>query len=422
VTDDPHDTERLRRIEAVTDATLSRLDVPDLLDELLDRVVGLLEVDTAAVMLLDAHARQLVATAARGLQEEVDQGFRVSVGRGFAGRVAAERGPVVIAEVSPANVASPVLLGKGIRSLLGVPLFAGDDVIGVLHIGTLVPRRFTDSDVRLLQLVADRVSLAVQSRSHRGDQAAAAALQRSLLPERLPRVPGLDLAALYVPGHEFGVGGDWYDVFTLPSGWLGVVIGDVSGHGLASAVVMGRVRSALRAYALICDDPAQALSLLDRKIKHFEAGSLTTALYAMVNPGRTAVVVSVAGHLPPVIAEPDRPARVADLPIDPPLGVGRLPHPRRSTTLELAPGTAFVCYTDGLVERRGQIIDDGIERLRACAAAVAAETMCARALTATGAERPEDDAAMLVVRRADAVSAVPEVARSGVDVVRHVVA
>jgi phosphoserine phosphatase RsbU/P len=399
VSDELHDLDRLRRIEAVTDAALSRLDGAHLLDELLDRVVALMHVDTVAIMLLDAHARQLVATAARGLEEEVTQGLRISVGRGFTGRVAHERQPVILDAVTATDVVSPVLLGKGIGSLLGVPLFAGDDVIGVLHVGTVSPRRFTIDDVRLLQVVADRVSATAQLRLRHGDQAAAAALQRSLLPTQLPKVAGLDLAARYVPGHDFGIGGDWYDVFILPSGWLGVVIGDVSGHGLASAVVMGRVRSALRSYALICDDPAQALTLLDRKIMHFEAGSLTTTLYAMVNPGRTAALVSSAGHLPPVIAEPGRPARVADLPVDPPLGIGSLRRPRRSTSLELIQGTTLVCYTDGLVERRGEVIDEGIERLRACTVAVPAEAMCAQALTSVGAERPDDDIAMLVIRR-----------------------
>jgi sigma-B regulation protein RsbU (phosphoserine phosphatase) len=407
VTDELHDIDRLRRIDAVTDAGLSHLDGTDLLEELLDRVVGLLNVDTAAILLLDSHARQLVATAARGLEEEVDQGFRISVGRGFAGRVARQGIPIIVSEVTVDDVVSPVLLGKGIRSLLGVPLFVGGEINGVLHVGTLNPRRFTADDVRLLQVVADRVSSTAQIRSHRSDQAAAAALQRSLLPPRLPRVEGLDLAARYVPGHDFGIGGDWYDVFTLPSGWLGVVIGDVSGHGLASAVVMGRIRSALRSYALICDDPAQALTLLDRKIKHFEAGSLTTALYAMVDPGRASVVVSSAGHLPPVVAEPDRAARLADLPIDPPLGIGRLHRPRRNTTLQLAPGTALICYTDGLVERRGQVIDDGIERLRAGTVTAPAETICARALTEAGVEQPEDDVAMLVIRRTNDTLTVP---------------
>src|SRR4051812_9338001 len=283
------DGERLRRLEAVTDATLSRLDASDLLDELLDRVRDLLDADTAAILLLDVHSRQLVATAAKGLEDEVRQGFRVSVGRGFAGRVAELRRPVMIPEVTPDDVVNPILLEKGIRSLLGVPIFAAGEVVGVLHIGSLAPRTFTADDIQLLELAADRAGVAGRIRSQKLEQATALALQRSLLPTTLPRVPGVELAARYVPGHDLGIGGDWYDVFTLPSGWLGVVIGDVAGHGLASAVVMGRVRSALRAYALVSDDPAEALTLLDRKVKHFEAGNLTTAIYAMVSPDRTTV-------------------------------------------------------------------------------------------------------------------------------------
>jgi len=317
--DNIRDDERLRRLEAITDATLSRLDVSDLLDELLERVRDLIGADTAAILLLDQHSRQLVATAAKGLEEEVRRGVRIPLGQGFAGRVAAGRRPVVLADVTPDDVINPILIEKGIRSLLGVPILAAGDVVGVLHVGMLTPYEFATDDIQLLELAADRAGAAGQIRSQKLEQAAALALQRSLLPSTLPDVPGVDLAARYLPGHDFGIGGDWYDVFTLPSGWLGVVIGDVSGHGLASAVVMGRVRSALRAYALITDDPAEALGLLDRKVRHFEAGSLTTAMYAMVSPDRGTIHVSTAGHMPPVLALPGVGASVVRLPADPPL-------------------------------------------------------------------------------------------------------
>ncbi|BEL07639.1 SpoIIE family protein phosphatase [Actinoplanes sichuanensis] len=394
-----NDDERLRRLEAVTDATLSRLDASDLLDELLDRVRDLLGVDTAAILLLDAHSQQLVATAAKGLEEEVRAGFRVAVGRGFAGRVAATRAAVRLIDVTPADVVNPILVGKGIRSLLGVPILAGRDLVGVLHVGTLSRREFGDDDVKLLELVADRAAVAGRIRSAKLDQSAALALQRSLLPARLPSVPGVELAARYVPGHATGIGGDWYDVFVLPSGWLGVVIGDVSGHGLASAVVMGRIRSALRAYALICDDPAQALTLLDCKVQHFEAGSLTTALYAMISPDRDRAVISTAGHLRPVLAVPDGPAGLADVPVDPPLGVTRPDRPRRSTAVPLAPGALLFCYTDGLVERRGEVIDAGLDRLVAIVRTDPPEVVCATVMSDAAAERPTDDVAVLAVRR-----------------------
>jgi serine phosphatase RsbU (regulator of sigma subunit) len=294
---------------------------------------------------------------------------------------------------------NPLLLHKGVRSLLGVPMFAGADVVGVLHVGTLTPREFTDDDVRLLQLVADRASLAGQIQSNKLDQAAALALQRSLLPTQLPDAPGVDVAARYVPGHEFGIGGDWYDVFSLSSGWLGAVIGDVSGHGLRSAVVMGRVRSALRAYALICDDPAEALTLLDRKVHHFETGNLTTALYAMISPDLDSIHLSLAGHLRPILAAPGRPAVIPEIAVGPPLGIGQPQAVRRTTVIDFPRGAVFVCYTDGLVERRGEIIDAGIERLVAAIEPDAADTVCGKIMARMDVEQPTDDIAVLAVRR-----------------------
>jgi sigma-B regulation protein RsbU (phosphoserine phosphatase) len=391
--------ERLRRIEAITDAALSGLNIAELLDELLERVRDLLKVDTATILLLDGHTGELVATAAKGLEEEVRRGFRIRVGQGFAGRVAATRLPVTIYDVTPADVVNPILLDTGVRSLLGVPMLANGDLVGVLHVGALALRQFGSDDVQLLQLVADRASLASQARAQVLDRQAALALQRSLLPSRLPEVPGLDMAARYVPGHDLGIGGDWYDVFTLPSGWLGAVIGDVSGHGLPSAVVMGRIRSALRAYALDCDDPAQALTALDRKIHHFEAGTLTTAVYALIAPDRATVHLSSAGHLPPLLAVPDHPVLPVNLKVDRPLGVGRPPTNRHTTVLKLPAGAALVFYTDGLVERRGELIDTGIDRLASAVKPGPADALCDHIMASTAEEHPTDDIALLVVHR-----------------------
>jgi sigma-B regulation protein RsbU (phosphoserine phosphatase) len=394
--------ERLRRVETITDAALSGLNVAELLDELLERARDLLKVDTATILLLEGHTGELVATAAKGLEEEVRRGFRIRVGHGFAGRVAATRRPVTIYDVTPADVVNPILLDKGVRSLLGVPMLAGGNLIGVLHVGALALRHFSPDDVQLLQLVADRASLAGQARAQVLDRQAALALQRSLLPSQLPDIPGLDLAARYVPGHDLGIGGDWYDVFTLPSGWLGAVIGDVSGHGLPSAVVMGRIRSALRAYALDRDDPAQALTALDRKIHHFEAGTLTTAVYALIAPDRTTVHLSSAGHLPPLLAVPGERTRPLELAVDRPQGVGRPPANRRTTVLELPPGAAIVLYTDGLVERRGELIDTGIERLAAAVDDTGpgpVDALCDHIMASMADEHPTDDIALLVIRR-----------------------
>ena len=234
--------DRLRRLEVVTDAGLAHLDVDELLDELLERVRELLDVDTAAVLLLNPGRQYLVATAARGIEEEVRQGVRIPLGKGFAGRIAAEKQPVFLERVDHINVLNPILREKGICSLLGVPLLVGGAVLGVLHVGTLSVRQFSADDTALLQLVADRVALAVHARTNQVERTAATALQRSLLPTALPEIPGLEFATRYVPGGQGQVGGDWYDVFTLPSGALCVVVGDVVGRGLHAAVEMGRLR------------------------------------------------------------------------------------------------------------------------------------------------------------------------------------
>jgi len=392
-------TGRLEQLLALTDAALSRLDVADLLDELLERVRDVLNADTAAILMLDPHSQELVVTAAKGLDEEVRRGVRTPVGDDFAGRIAQSREPLVLTEVTPPVVAGPVLVAGGVRSMLGVPILAAGDLIGVLHVGALCHREFTAADIDLLQLAADRASVAGQIRTRKVEQAAALALQRSLLPARLPSPAGLSFAARYIPGHELGVGGDWYDVFTLPSGWLGLVIGDVSGHGLASAVVMGRVRSALRAYALITDDPAEVLALLDRKVQHFEAGSLTTALYAMIAPDRRTIRLCSAGHLPPVLAVPGRPTTLVDMPVDAPLGVGRRHNDRRATSIDLPPGALLLGYTDGLVERRTEIIDVGLKALIDVVEAAAPDAVCNAVMARLAPARPDDDIAVLALRR-----------------------
>ena len=280
----PDAEDKLRDIRSVADAALSHLDADDLLTALLGRVKEILDADTVAVLLLDSSGRQLIATAASGLEEEVRQGVRIPVGGGFAGRIAAERRPIILDHVDHTNVLNPILLEKGIQSLVGVPLLVHGAVIGVLHVGTVHNRVFTADDAALLQLAADRAALAVQSLRSREDRAATAALQRSLLPSALPVIGGVEIAARYVPG-DGQVGGDWYDVFRLPWGELGVVVGDVAGSGLGGAVVMGRMRSALRSYALEFHDTAVVLRKLDQKMQYFEGDVMATVSYSRSRPG-----------------------------------------------------------------------------------------------------------------------------------------
>lgn len=393
------DDTRQRVLEAVTDPALAQLDLDKQLDILLVRVRELLAVDTATVLLMDPAGEQLLATAAAGLEEEVFQGVRVPVGLGFAGRVAVTREPLTLDRVDETTVLNPLLWERGLHALLGVPMIAGGHVAGVLHVGSATARRFTDEDVEALQLVADRLALAANAYRSRSERAAASMLQASLLPAHLPTVPGWALAARYVPGAQSGVGGDWYDVFPLPGGRLGLVIGDVVGHGLAAAVVMGRLRSALRAYALEFADPADVLGKLDRKASHFEHNTMATVGYVVIDTADNRVQAALAGHLPPVIAVPGRPAYYADLPVGPPVGQHLAIDGRRSATLDLPDGALLALFTDGLVERRDVVIDEGLEQLRSIVVPAPPETVAARIMaTMVGAHPASDDVALLVAR------------------------
>jgi serine phosphatase RsbU (regulator of sigma subunit) len=311
--------------------------------------------------------------------------------------------------VDHTTVRNPLLVDRGIRSLLGVPLLVGGRVIGVLHVGSLSGRPFEQQDAELLQLAADRAALALHSLMSQDDALAAVALQRSLLPTALPAVPGLGLAARYVAGSG-AVGGDWYDVFVLPDGKLGVVVGDVAGSGLEAAVIMGRMRSALRAYVLETPDPATALRMLDRKIQYFEPNAMATVLYGLYTPGTGDFTVSSAGHLPPVLAAPGGQAGLLPLRPDPPIGTADDPQ-RRSATFLIPPGALLCCYTDGLVERRGQVLDQGMDTLAAtlgkliaagpgAATEPVAEDACAEIMRAlVGSTAAQDDIAVLVLSR-----------------------
>jgi signal transduction histidine kinase len=157
-----HARRRIEHVQAVTDAALAHLELEELLEVLLPRIRDILVADTCAVLLLDRETNELVARAALGIEEEVIAGVRIPMGGGFAGRVAATKHPVVIDNLATFPVLNPILREKGIASMLGVPLLIGDEAIGVMHVGSLEPRRFSKDDVELLQLVAQRVAIAIE--------------------------------------------------------------------------------------------------------------------------------------------------------------------------------------------------------------------------------------------------------------------
>jgi GAF domain-containing protein/anti-sigma regulatory factor (Ser/Thr protein kinase) len=395
-------TRQLEHVYRLADPALSELALEPLLDELLARAREILDVDTAAILLLDDAGQELVARAAKGLEEEVERGVRIPVGGGFAGRIAAGRTPIYIADVDHAEILNPILREKGIRSLLGVPMLVEGAIVGVLHVGTVTPREFTNEDAALLQLAAAQAAPAID-RARLFDaldreRRSAVALQRSLLPDRLPDLAGIETAARYLPARD-EVGGDWYDVIDLPVGSVGLAIGDVAGHGLRAAALMGQLRTGLRAYALEGHAPGETLKRLDRLLQTISGRGMATAGYAVVDPATGALRYAGAGHPPPVIVrEGERALLMKGRPAPP---LGSLPFPAYHDVHDaLEPGDTILLYTDGLIERRREPLTAGLERLRELAAAPRSpEQLCQhvieRLVPATGGD---DDIAVVALR------------------------
>jgi phosphoserine phosphatase RsbU/P len=269
----------------------------------------------------------------------------------------------------------------------------------VVHVGTLGDRRFTDEDTRLLEVVAERVALTLQSGQLKVERAAAHLLERSLLPDALPDVPGIEMAARYVPAEDRDVGGDWYDAFRMPSGAVWVTAGDVAGHGLRAAVVMGRLRTAIRAYVLEGASPGEVIALTDRNLQYFEPGEMATAICVRYEPGCDHLVVASAGHPPPVVVHPGHDARIVERRPEPPLGVVAGVE-RRTTQVPFPPGSVLVLYTDGLIERRREALTVGLERLRRVVSPIHPDVLCRQVmLRLVGDTVPRDDIALIALRR-----------------------
>jgi serine phosphatase RsbU (regulator of sigma subunit)/anti-sigma regulatory factor (Ser/Thr protein kinase) len=394
-TDEP--TRQLQDLQSVTDAALSFLPLDDLLDELLDRVTKIMGVDTAAILLLDTDRKMLVATAAKGLEEEVRRGIRIPIGRGFAGRVAAERRPVVIDDVSQADILNPVLRERGIRSLLGVPLLVEGDVIGVLHVGSLVGRQFRDDEGALLQAAADRAAMAINALLAERERGLTEELQRSLLPVALPSFPGAASAARYSPAASASLGGDWYDAFVTRAGLLCMAIGDVVGRGFTAAAVMAQLRSALRAYALDEREPLELVRRMNDLIRQLQPGRSATLVYLVFDPRSSALRIVSAGNPPPLVSPPGAEPYYLDLPPSVPLGATAFPE-YDVVESTLPPGSRLLLYTDGLIEVPGEPLELGLERLRVLAGAEVegVERFCQRLYDALLPEGSGDDDVALV--------------------------
>jgi PAS domain S-box-containing protein len=381
----------VRNLQSVSDTALTHLALDDLLPELLDRIGEILRADAVSVLLTDPEAEGLVVSASRGTGAP-EEGSRVPIGRGtFAGRVAKERRPIVIGDAEE---------GGALRSLIGVPLITEGEVSGVVSVGCRAPDRFDDNDAALLALVADRAALAIGNASlYEREHRIVETLQRSLLPARLPQLPGISIAARYLPGGA-DVGGDWYDAIALEGGGVGLAMGDVVGHGIESAALMGELRNALRAYAFEGLPPSAVVARLDRLVQQLEGDQMATLVYAVIDADWSRVRFASAGHPPPLILGPDGEPEFLWGARSTPLGVGgSSDYTEEAASLE--GGSVLALYTDGLVEVRGEALDGGLARLSEAIVAGPTEpdALCDHVIGALlGSGAAQDDVAFLALR------------------------
>jgi serine phosphatase RsbU (regulator of sigma subunit)/PAS domain-containing protein len=271
---------------------------------------------------------------------------------------------------------------------------------------------FEHEEIQLAEELVSRTAVCLDNaRRYTREHATALTLQHDLLPRTLPRQPGVEVAHRYLPAAgPAGVGGDWYDVIPLSGARVGLVVGDVAGHGTGAAATMGRLRTTVAALAALDLAPDELLARLDDLVARTGAPPSgpaetedqalgVTCLYAIYDPVSRHCVMARAGHLPPVLVTPDGRAELVNLPAGPPLGLGGLPF--ECADIELPEGTTLALYTDGLVENRHTDIDAGVRALRTALAGPEdgqLDKTCDRVITRLLPQPPEDDAALLLLR------------------------
>ncbi|KJK57252.1 histidine kinase [Saccharothrix sp. ST-888] len=317
------------------------------------------------------------------------------------------------------------ILAYGIHSLISAPLRARGLTLGTVNFwraGESDP--FGEEDVSFAEELVARAAITVDNaRRYTREHRMAETLQRSLLPRGLPEQSAMEVAYRYLPAQR-GVGGDWFDVIPLPGFRVALVVGDVVGHGLHAAATMGRLRTAVLNFSALDLPPDELIARLDELVARLDQGEAAagegdtegrgeregegerpvvtgaTCLYAIYDPVSGRCTMARAGHPPPALVHTDGSVEFVDLPAGPPLGVGGLPF--ETTELQLAPGSALVLYTDGLVAGRDRDLESGLAALRSSLAGADADgspdDTCRAVFGALVPSRPSDDVALLVAR------------------------
>ena len=258
-----------------------------------------------------------------------------------------------------------------LRSAIVVPLKVRDRVLGAItFVRAETTRRYGPADLVVAEDLGRRAAMAIDNAQlHSATSDVARELQRAVLPESLDSIPGWQVAAHYQPGDEASVGGDFYDAVRLPDGRLAAFIGDVMGHGVPAAAAMATLRASIRAFISVDVAPAAVLDHLEKMFALLSITELVSLVYAVIDPGRETLELVNAGHYFPVIVGRDGTTSFARTPARRPLGTDR--DVCRSAAFPFAAGDTLLLFTDGLVERRIEHIDIGLDRVRESAALLA---------------------------------------------------
>ncbi len=297
------------------------------------------------------------------------------------------------------------LLARGVHTLMVVPLIARGTTLGVVAFARAEqPAPYDEADLRLVSDLASRAAMYLDNaRLYAREHATAVTLQRSLLPQAIPQVAGLQIAHGYQPANRSAeAGGDWFDVLPLPDGQVALVIGDVTGHSIHAAAIMGQLRTATATLTRLARPADEIMHQLSRMLAAQGPETGATCLYALYDPRTRRCRFTRAGHLPPVVRHSDGRAELIDVAQGMILGVQQDHYP--TTEAPLAPGSVLALYTDGLVERPGEDIDVGISRLARTLAASPARPLdhLRDTVLASPGSHPNDDIALLLARTADA--------------------
>jgi serine phosphatase RsbU (regulator of sigma subunit)/anti-sigma regulatory factor (Ser/Thr protein kinase) len=398
-------TSRAARLQRVT-AALANARTPE---DVADVVVS------EGVTALDAAGGGLLVPAEDGTHLEVPG--TVGYGAELVGALREERLDAPLPAATALRTGAPVWLEsreerdrryptlRGFEattvSMCAVPLRVGARILGALRF-SFTSRRFFDADERefVLALAAQTAQTLLRTETYAAERAASVNLQRALLPDRTPPIPGWSVAAHYSPAGQEEAGGDFYDVLPLGDGRVVAVVGDVMGRGVEAAAAMAQVRTIIRAYAAIDPAPVAVLTKVDRYFAVLDRAQLVTALYLLIDATSGEVSVATAGHLPPIVVTVEG-SFPADTVVGTPLGIEA--EERRTTSLSLPQGSGLVLLTDGLVERRGEDIDEGIDRIVAGIGRTGdmddAADLLIRAVAAAPPDGQDDDVTVLALYR-----------------------